>query len=102
MERLPSLTTDSVFNDDNYNDDSEEKEELKLSDDNESDIIINKNSLSFIKAVESNNSEWKLSSGELISNVLLQKALMVLENSKNKRLTAFTASAIRYIYCHAF
>ncbi|CAG8614951.1 1449_t:CDS:10 [Funneliformis caledonium] len=101
MERLPSLATDSVFDNDDderdvpqlSDDDSEEKEELE-SDDEGSDIIINENILSIAKAVKSNNSEWKLSSGELISNVLSQKTLMVIENSKNKRLTAFTASVV--------
>ncbi|RIA93913.1 hypothetical protein C1645_597679 [Glomus cerebriforme] len=61
-------------------DDGEEKEE----DDKELSTKIFYLLTKQLKPVS--NSEWKLSSGELIRNVLSQKTLADLKNSKNKKL----------------
>ncbi|CAJ0920200.1 12307_t:CDS:10 [Entrophospora sp. SA101] len=59
------------------------------------EIIVDENVLTFDETIQLGNSEWRLSSGELIKNVLSQKTSMVLENFKNAKLNAFTASVIR-------
>ncbi|CAJ0843880.1 10318_t:CDS:10 [Entrophospora sp. SA101] len=58
------------------------------------EIIVDENVLTFDETIQLGNSEWRLSSGELIKNVLSQKTSMVLENFKNAKLNAFTASVI--------
>lgn len=97
-EDLQPNLVETVVSDYEYDEEQKEtSDNEEYSDDEDSEIETSENTLeSFDEADQLIESEWKLSSGKLVKNVLSEKALNVFESCKNsKRLNAYQASVIR-------